>query len=67
MTQKKKSRLTLHVYRIGADGTRTDLGSDEITAGAPYDPFGPSYELPCRCRRCTAARQEQADEPEAVA
>ncbi|MFE0460850.1 hypothetical protein ACFW1A_16530 [Kitasatospora sp. NPDC058965] len=63
----KKSRLTLHVYRIGPDGARTDLGRDEITATEPYDGFGPSFELPCRCRRCAPAEGELPDSTGAVA
>ncbi|MFE0462337.1 hypothetical protein ACFW1A_24095 [Kitasatospora sp. NPDC058965] len=54
-----KSRMTLHVYRLGPDGSRTDLGSTEVTAGEPYrGARSMLFEDPCGCRRCHPAEAQ---------
>ncbi|MFE0463116.1 hypothetical protein ACFW1A_28060 [Kitasatospora sp. NPDC058965] len=45
--------MTLRVYRLAPDGTRTELASAEVAA---FEPDGSRFlpEQRCRCRRCTA-------------
>ena len=57
-TTHSRSRLTLHVYKVNAEGTVTeDRGEVEILAGgygAPL-PHTSAYP-PCACPRCRAPR-----------
>lgn len=54
----RHSRMTLHVYRVDADGVITeDRGKVEITAGGPGEPvpYTSTYP-PCACTGCRATR-----------
>jgi hypothetical protein len=49
------SVMTMHVYRIAADGTTVVLGTRIVRNGEPYTrPLGMEYP-PCRCVRCDGA------------
>jgi hypothetical protein len=51
----RRSRLTLHIYKIDTNGTVTDdRGTIEILAGRHTDslPYTSAYP-PCICLRCT--------------
>ncbi|MFE0464148.1 hypothetical protein ACFW1A_33320 [Kitasatospora sp. NPDC058965] len=54
------SRMTLRVYRLAPDGTRTELAHDEIAA---YEPDGSRFlpDDPCRCRRCHPGSTEPTE------
>ncbi|WP_181799245.1 hypothetical protein [Kitasatospora acidiphila] len=50
--------MTMHVYRIAADGTTVVLGIQVIRNGEPYTrPLSMEYP-PCRCPRCQNAKRE---------
>ncbi|MFB6843895.1 hypothetical protein ACFCXS_03320 [Streptomyces sp. NPDC056373] len=54
----RHSRMTLHVYRVDAEGAVTeDCGKVEITAGGPAEPvpYTSAYP-PCACAGCRATR-----------
>ncbi len=55
---RRRSRLTLRVYRLDADGTVTeDRGKLEILAGGRAEPVPrTSAYPPCACPRCEAPR-----------
>ncbi|WP_181442331.1 hypothetical protein [Streptomyces tateyamensis] len=52
-------RMTLRVYRLAPDGTRTDLTATE-TAGVEPDGSRFLEDHPCRCQRCCAQSGEPA-------
>ncbi|WP_409470331.1 hypothetical protein [Streptomyces sp. HC307] len=57
-TARRRSRLTLHVLKVNAEGTVTeDRGEVEILAGGRTDPvpFTSAYP-PCNCPRCKTPR-----------
>jgi hypothetical protein len=49
-----ETRMTLRVYRLAPDGTRTDIRRAE-TAGVEPDGSRFLEDPPCRCPRCRAA------------
>ncbi|MBO1334666.1 hypothetical protein [Streptomyces sp. VRA16 Mangrove soil] len=53
----RRSRLTLRVYRVRADGEVIgDRGKVRVLVGSAGDPLARSAAYPpCRCERCTAA------------
>jgi hypothetical protein len=57
-TTPRRSRLTLRVYKVDADGAVTDdRGQIEILTGGSADPVPrTSAYPPCGCRRCRARR-----------
>ncbi|MFE0462406.1 hypothetical protein ACFW1A_24440 [Kitasatospora sp. NPDC058965] len=59
-----QSRMTLHVYRIAADGARTDLGRSTLHVDEPYTSPADT-DPPCRCPRCVRER-EQGESGEAA-
>ncbi|MEV0639641.1 hypothetical protein AB0I77_32845 [Streptomyces sp. NPDC050619] len=54
----RRSRLTLHVYKINAEGAVTeDRGEVEILVGGRAEPVPwTSAYPPCACTRCSATR-----------
>jgi hypothetical protein len=55
---ERTSVMTMHVYRIAADGTTVVLGDYEVRNGEPYTrPLAMEYP-PCRCLPCRRASEE---------
>ncbi|AOW88476.1 hypothetical protein BC342_20295 [Streptomyces olivaceus] len=56
---RRRSCLTLRVYKVGADGIATDVGRKaEIHAVGPNEPIPHSSAYPpCACPRCRRASQ----------
>lgn len=56
---RRRSCLTLRVYKVGADGIATDVGRKaEVHAGGPDEPIPHSSAYPpCTCPRCRRASQ----------
>ncbi|WP_436786902.1 hypothetical protein [Yinghuangia sp. YIM S10712] len=53
-----RATMTLAVYRLAPDGTRTDVVTRRTVTGSWLDLLTPTRTFPpCGCRRCTRAER----------